>query len=61
MSKHLERRVLAGLAAVTASVVLAACGGGGLGGDESGGNDGLRGVAVDAIESNLRAIIGRVR
>jgi acyl-CoA thioesterase-1 len=28
---------------------------------ESGANDGLRGVAVDAIESNLRAIIQRVR
>ena len=28
---------------------------------ESGANDGLRGVAVDAIESNLRAIIRRVR
>jgi acyl-CoA thioesterase-1 len=28
---------------------------------ESGANDGLRGVAVEAIESNLRAIIERVR
>jgi acyl-CoA thioesterase-1 len=28
---------------------------------ESGANDGLRGVAVEAIESNLRAIIQRVR
>jgi acyl-CoA thioesterase-1 len=28
---------------------------------ESGANDGLRGVAVDAIESNLRQIIRRVR
>jgi acyl-CoA thioesterase I len=28
---------------------------------ESGANDGLRGVAVDAIESNLRTIIQRVR
>jgi acyl-CoA thioesterase I len=28
---------------------------------ESGANDGLRGVGVEAIESNLRQIIGRVR
>jgi len=28
---------------------------------ESGANDGLRGVAVEAIESNLRSIIQRVR
>jgi tripartite-type tricarboxylate transporter receptor subunit TctC len=40
MRKHLQRRVLTGLAAATASVVLAACGGGGLGDDDSGADNG---------------------